>query len=295
MTEGISSKTLHFAASDGYELEADVYSSPNPNVAILISAGTGFPRHFYRNIANYLAGRGAIVLTYDYRGIGGSVGKDAAFSQIEYSDWGRFDAAAALEALQTAAPDLPLTHLGHSVGGHFIGLMPNHAKITRHAFVSVGTGYLGGHHLRNIPAELYFWWGIGTYSLLRYGYIKAVGGWQGEPLPPKLFRTWRRWSHRRRYFEPDLKTALQPQHYAKVTAPIRSWIFTDDPIATPTSAADLLKCYPAAPHEVVINTPSEVGVARIGHEGAFRKGREILWADIWNWLTSDPQINASKL
>lgn len=289
MTKGISPKNIRFTASDGWELEADIYSSPEPKIAILISAGTGFPRQFYQNVAAYLAERGAIVLTYDYRGIGGSAGSDLASSGIEYSDWGRFDATAALDALQATAPGLPLTHLCHSVGGHFIGLMPNQSNISRHAFVSVGTGFFGGHHLRNIPSELYFWWGLGTYSLLRYGYIKAVGGWQGEPLPPKLFKTWRRWSHRRSYFQSDLAATLAPQHYDEVKAPIRSWIFPDDPIATRKTSADLLKCYPFAPHEVIMRKPSEVGVARIGHEGALRKGREVLWAEFWDWLAADPK------
>ncbi len=294
MTKGVSTKTIRITASDGWELEADIHTSTEPTVAILISAGTGFPRQFYNSIATYLAARGAIALTYDYRGIGGSAGDDLATSDIEYSDWGRFDAAAALDALEDAAPGLPLTHLCHSVGGHFIGLMANHSKITRHAFVSVGTGFFGGHHLRNIPSELYFWWGLGPYSLLRYGYIKAVGGWQGEPLPPRLFKTWRRWSHRRSYFRPDLARSLAPHQYDKVTAPIRSWIFPDDPIATPSTAADLLECYPAAPHEVILRKPSDVGVTRIGHEGALRKGREVLWAEFWEWLSTSPQTVPAK-
>lgn len=284
MTDDVSTRTIHFVTSDGWQLEGDIYEGSNPKIAVLISAGTGFPRRFYHKLASYLAARGAVVLTYDYRGIGGSSAGELAVSDIDYPDWGRFDMPAAVDTLEAAAPDLPITHLAHSVGGHFIGLMDNHKKITRHAFVSIGTGYWGGHHLKNIPAELFFWWGVGTYSLLRYGYIKPVGGWQGEPLPPKLFKTWRRWSHRRGYFQPDFKTKLAPQHYDKVTAPIRSWIFPDDPIATPSAAADLLECYPAAPHDVVMRSPADIGVKRIGHEGAMRKGRDVLWAEFWDWL-----------
>ncbi|HCT31957.1 MAG TPA: alpha/beta hydrolase, partial [Sulfitobacter sp.] len=148
MTEDITQTTIRFAATDGWKLEADIYTSPSPKIAVLISAGTGFPRQFYTGLAMYLARQGAVVLTYDYRGIGGSKGKDLAGSGIDYPDWGRLDAPAALNALEEAAPGLPLTHLCHSVGGHFVGLMPNHSKITRHAFVSVGTGFFGGHHLR---------------------------------------------------------------------------------------------------------------------------------------------------
>ena len=280
------STTIHFAANDGWMLEGDIYSGPKPTIAVLISAGTGFPRRFYHELAKYLAQQGAVVLTYDYRGIGGSGADNLAASGIDYPDWGRLDMPAAVDALQAAAPDLPITHIAHSVGGHFLGLMPNHAKISRHAFISVGTGFWGVHHLKNIPLELSFWWAIGGYSLLRHGYIKPIGGWQGEPLPPKLFKTWRRWSQRRAYFQSEYETTMAPHHYNSVTAPIRSWIFPDDPIATPAAAADLLSSYPSAPTEIVMRSASEIGVKRIGHEGAARKGREILWAEILEWLKS---------
>lgn len=281
----VSVKTLRFAASDGWELEGDLFSGSEQRLAVMISAGTGFPRRFYRPLAEWLAGRGAVVLAYDYRGIGGSRnGVDLATSGIDYPDWGHYDQPAALAALEQAAPPgLPVTHIAHSVGGHFIGLMPNHDRIARHAFVSVGTGYFGGHHKRNWPLEMYFWWGMGTWSLWRHGFIANTGGWQGEPLPPKLFRTWRRWSHRRAYFRPDLPR-MQPDFYEDVRAPIRSWIFPDDPIATPSTARDILECYPNAPHEIVLRAPADLGLKRIGHEAAFRPGREMLWAEIFDWL-----------
>ncbi|MEO0329171.1 MAG: hypothetical protein AAF217_11325 [Pseudomonadota bacterium] len=50
------------------------------------------------------------------------------------------------------------------------------------------------------------------------------------------------------------------------------------------TASDLLGCYPAAPSETVFRSPADLGVKRIGHEGAFRKGREKLWDEIFGWL-----------
>jgi len=38
----------------------------------------------------------------------------------------------------------------------------------------------------------------------------------------------------------------------------------------------MLKVYPNAPGELVVRSPSEQGVPRIGHEGAFRRGMEPL-------------------
>lgn len=284
MTVEIAPRTIRFKAEDGMELEGSIYQLSNPTTAVLISAGTGFLRSFYRHIASYLAHRGAIVLTYDYRGMGDSRPDNKTFLDIEYTDWGRMDTPAALNALADRSQTLPMTHLAHSVGGHFIGLMHNHEMITRHAFVSVGTGFFGGHHVRSIPVELYFWWILGPILLKKYGRIKTVGGWQGEELPPKLFKTWRRWSQRRSYFQSDLTSYMAPNHYNEISAPIRSWIFTDDPIATPSTGSDLLKVYPASKNSIMLRSPKDYGLRHLGHEGAFRKGRNNLWEEIWDWL-----------
>lgn len=280
----VETRQITFAASDGWQLVGDLFTGPNPKTAIFISAGTGFPRRFYADLARYLAEQGAIVLTYDYRGMGDSRGPDPEWFDIDYPDWGRYDMPAALDALRAHARGLPIMHVGHSVGGHFLGLMSNHDQIERHAFVSVGTGYMGGHHKSYWPAEMFFWWGLGVYNLARHGYIRPGGGWTGEPLPPKLFRTWRRWCHKSAYFRSDLDGLMAPQHYDAVTAPIRSWIFDDDPIATARTAPSLLGCYPNAPSEIVYRSAADYGLRRIGHEGAMRKGREALWAEIWDWL-----------
>ena len=69
-----------------------------------------------------------------------------------------------------------------------------------------------------------------------------------------------------------------------MTAPIRSWIFSDDPIATPGTGARLLTAYGAAPAEILSRAPRDYGVKRIGHEGAFRKGMEPLWTEILQWF-----------
>ena len=282
----IAIETVTFASQDGWALEGSLYRGADPKMAILISAGTGFPRSFYHHAALYLAGQGAVVLTYDYRGMGGSNTDPSGFAEIEYTDWGRYDMPAAVARLADAAAGLPVTHVAHSVGGHFLGLMPNHDAIARHAFVSVGTGYFGGHHLSYRPVGMFFWWLLGPLLIWKNGAVTPGIGWQGEALPPKLFRTWRRWSMRRPYLTVDFGGRMEPQHYSEVTSPIRAWVFPDDPIATPRAAADLLGSYPNAPSEIVKRAPADLGVKRIAHEGAFRKGREKLWGEIWDWLNA---------
>jgi predicted alpha/beta hydrolase len=280
-------RDLTASADDGYPLSMRLVSAPEPTHAVLVTSGTGFPKGFYERFARHLAGRGAAVLTYDMRGIGGSRPDDLAAMRMTYEDWGRLDMPAALEALIGEAPGLPVTHVGHSVGGHFAGFMANHAKIRRHAFIAVGSGYWRKHPVSYNPVELFFWWGYGPWSLARHGYIKGGSLWRGADLPRGVFLPWRKWCHDPHYFGERLITELQPNHFASVTAPIRSWIFTDDPIATVRTGPDMLKVYPNAPSELVVRSPADYGVARIGHEGMFRRGMEPVWDEIADWLTAD--------
>lgn len=105
-------------AADGYPLSMRLVSASDPTVAVMVSSGAGFPKGVYDRFARRLAGRGAAVLTYDFRGIAGWRPDDLAGMDMDYPDWGRLDMPAALKALADAAPGLPLVHVGHSVGGH---------------------------------------------------------------------------------------------------------------------------------------------------------------------------------
>jgi predicted alpha/beta hydrolase len=272
------------AAADGYPLSMRLVSAPSATTGVLVSSGTGFPKRFYDRFARRLAERGAAVLTYDYRGIGGSRPDDLAAMSMDYTDWGRLDMPAALDVLAEAAPDCPLVHVGHSVGGHFVGFMPNHGLIARHAFVSVGVGWWGAHHRSYNPLELFFWHVYGPYSLRRRGYVRGGGLWAGTDLPRGVFETWRRWCLKEPYFLEELGDRLQPHGFYEVSAPVRSWIFRDDPIATPVAAQALLSAYPRAPSTLILRRPEDYGVRRIGHEGAFRRGMETLWNEIGDWL-----------
>lgn len=284
MSDLVARDFIH-PASDDYPLSMRLVSAAQPTRAVLVSSGTGFPKGFYERFARHLAAHGCAVLTYDFRGIAGSRPDDLAAMQMDYPDWGRLDMPAALEALIEAAPGLPVVHVGHSVGGHFLGFMANQDRIDRHAFVSVGVGYWALHHRSYNPLELFFWFGFGPWSLARQGYVKGGGLWAGTDLPRGVFETWKRWCLKPTYFRDELAERLRPHHFEAVTAPIRSWIFTDDPIATPASAPRLLEVYANAPSEILVRAPADYGVKRIGHEGAFRRGMEPLWDEIIHWLS----------
>jgi len=194
--------------------------------------------------------------------------------------------SAAAELLKSEASVNRILHVAHSVGGHFVGLVANQEIFERQAFFAVGSGFLGYHRLWYVPLLMYFWWIYGPVQLTLHGYIKTGGGWRGTPLPPEVFRTWRTWCHRKTYFREDLHTKLQPNWYNDVKAPIRAWVFSDDPVSTVPATQDMMLNYPKAEAKVTLHKPSDFGVKSIGHAGAFQKHQTKLWADVLNWLTA---------
>ncbi|MGF1463046.1 MAG: alpha/beta fold hydrolase [Maricaulaceae bacterium] len=280
----ITAEDLVFTAADGTPLAGRLFAPPEPTAGLLVSSATGFPMTSYWRFAEASAKRGFATLAYDYRGIGASKPQSLRGSPITYLDWGRQDMPAALRALEARVGDAPILHVGHSVGGHFIGFMDNHDRIAAHGFVCVGTGYFGKHHLDQAVLGLVFWAFYGPVCLSLFDHIPAGGLWGGEALPRGVYETWRRWCVKPRYFLDELHDRLKPHYFEAVRAPITSWIFTDDGIANPRTGADLLTAYPNAPRELRVRRPQDYGLKRVSHGGAFKRASAPFWPEVWETL-----------
>lgn len=284
--------TQTFASTDGTPLAYTLYEPEGEaTCGVLISAGTGFPQRLYAKFAAYLASKGARVLTFDYRGIGGSRPENLAELHMDYADWGRMDQEAAVQFLASKCAGLPLYHVGHSVGGLHFGFVESHALISRHAFIGCGTGSFLRHHLWFLPAALTLWYLVGPWHLWRQGYIAKGRWWTGEDLPAGAYRDWRRWCHRLSYFESELDGPLSPHWFDKVEAPIQSWIFSDDPIANAKSAPRCLSLYQKAQSHLILREPYDIGAKKVGHSGMFSSKAIGFWPEVWDWLEKGRRPN----
>src|SRR6185503_9811410 len=98
-----------FSARDGYALAATVFTPAEaPRGAVLINSATAVPRKIYRGFALYLAEQGQTVLTYDYRGVGGSRPRSLRGFPVRMRDWAALDVAAAIDHMRSVWPKLPL-------------------------------------------------------------------------------------------------------------------------------------------------------------------------------------------
>ncbi|MBL4616487.1 MAG: alpha/beta fold hydrolase [Robiginitomaculum sp.] len=278
---------LRFNARNGQELGGLLISSATPKAGLLISSATAVTTEFYTHFARHAASRGFACLLYDCRGVGSSRPEQLKGFSANMVDWGKLDAPAALDELQRQAPDLPLFTIGHSVGGHFIGFMDNHNKITANALVAVGSGYWGVHRATEWLLEFLFFYLIGPLNIWRNGYLKHQGKWQGTDLPAGVYWQWRKWCLTKEYLAKDLASGKLGEHwFDKVSSPIRSYGFSDDPVVTPKSLAKTLGWYSNSPQETVWVEANANGLGKIGHMGMFSRRNAKFWDQPLNWFES---------
>jgi predicted alpha/beta hydrolase len=279
-----------FSARDGRALAGLlVRAAPVAAVAargaLVVNGATGFGREFYLKFASYCAARGYHTLVYDYRGMGASAAAALATELARMSDWGLLDMPAALEFLAARFPALPLFTLGHSVGGQLVGCMDNHARARAHVMIATSTGYWRRQRVPFRYLALFFWKIYGPLAIRRRGYVPRGAVWRGDSLPRGVFEQWRAWCLRPEHFGPELAGDMRGSQFDAVRAPVLSWAFSDDPIATPAAVEALLKFYPHARIERRCITPREVGARRLGHHGFFfERHRDSLWRGVLDWL-----------
>lgn len=274
---------LTLSARDGVKLAATLFDATAPfRGALLLNGGTGIPRQFYAAFAAHLAAQGFAVLTYDYRGIGGSEKPAAA----TIDQWGSIDQASMLDHLQHRHPDAPLGIVGHSFGGQVLGLADNIGAVRAAVLITSQSG-----HWRHWPAGrrrlrmLALWWLLIPGLTALAG--RFPGAWIGTAnLPAKIARSWARWGRSRHYVCDARGRPLRP-HNEAVTFPIRWLSFTDDAIAPYEAVEALRPYYPGALVERRHLAPADLGVEAVGHFGFFRKSMpRAAWDELASWLAN---------
>jgi predicted alpha/beta hydrolase len=287
---------ISIPAVDGYLLRATLFLPRGAKRnAVLINSATAVPRRIYRGFASYLASRGCIVLTYDYRGTGGSrqmarAGsnrpKSLAGFEASMADWATLDVAAAVSWMRERYHALPLGYVGHSFGGQALGLIPNNSDISRALLVASQAGYwklMTSPERYRVFAILHL---IGMPLTRLLGYTPGWAG-LGQDLPKGVFQQWVRWVMSPRYmFDDPALGALQ--NFSKYQGALRALCVSDDPWATRPAVELLCSGFTSTEPEILSVTPADAGVARIGHFGFFRpEHRDTLWRGAAEWIQSE--------
>lgn len=283
---------LTLTTQDGFAIAATLYqadASQPATRALLISSATGAPRAYYRPFAEYLAERGWVVLTYDYRGIGDSKPQDkTSLQHLQLADWGRQDLAAGLQYLAEHFPHARIAALGHSIGGQVIALAANNHHVDTIVTVAAQIGYFGNWPgpLSRLRMNLITGW-ILPAAVRVFGELPAFA-MGGVALPYGLALDWARWCQHPEYFVDRQRRPLAT-YYHQLTVPARFFGVTDDQFYAPPSAvADLARRHTHAQREVVIRHPRDWGAKQVGHFGFFRKSAPTAaWQEVAEALEKD--------
>jgi predicted alpha/beta hydrolase len=278
--------TIH--AADGYALVATRYPAIGAERARLIVAGaTGVPQGFYRRFAEYASARGYTVLTFDFRGVGQSAPPSLRGFDANFLDWSRLDLRAVVESFGAGAgqsDDVPLFMVGHSYGGHALGLLPNHERIDGMYMFGVGAGWHGWMPRRERPRVWLMWSVFGPLITRWKGRLAWSMLGMGEDLPLGVYKQWKRWCNFPRYFFDDPTVPEIAEGFAQVRTPIMALNATDDLWAPPRSRDAFMSGYRHAPWYGIDIDPAVRGFGKLGHMGYFRQHAEPLWAGALDWF-----------
>lgn len=277
---------IAFPSSDDYALAGTLFAPANgaPRASVLVSSAMAVPRSYYAPFAKFLAGDGFRVLTYDYRGIGGSRPPSLRGFAASVQDWGERDASAALDRLAQEDPSAPLMLVAHSIGGQILGFMRGNDRLRGAFLVASQSGDWRNWPMPGRLGMVAVWYALIPAMVTLAGYAPGRMG-LGEDVPRGVALEWARWGRRKDYLLGG-DGAKWRERYAAVRTPIVAVSIDDDRYAPRPTVEALLGFYPNAPKEHRHIAPRDIGATKIGHFGFFRSPfKDTLWRQAAGWLS----------
>jgi predicted alpha/beta hydrolase len=271
-------------ADDGRPLSTTTFEPEgDPCGVALVVPAMATPSGFYASFARWLAERGVRAITFDYRGM-----EDPAALRREPADLDRWvaDAGNVLASVADDAAGLPVTWIGHSLGGQIVPFA-EHTRLASVITVSAGDGYWR----RNSPGirwKVPFLWWVAAPLAIRLGghYPGDRLGMVGD-LPANVMRQWSRWCRHPEYLQADHPEA--PALFAELKSPLMSLSFTDDELMSADSIRHLHDWYTGADQVRQRYSPAQLDGRRVGHHGFFRASNADLWDElVLPWVATTP-------
>jgi predicted alpha/beta hydrolase len=277
-------KQVSISTRDGHTLSGTLYEpAAAANKAVLVVCAMGVPQSYYRAFCEWLVEQGCVVLTFDFRGMGQSRNGSLRGLQCDVMTWAQIDAVAALELLAARSSEVPITWVGHSLGGQIFAFTMAHVarsvvpRVKRLTYLAAGSGYWRENSPQLKRVNWIFWFVLGPTLTPLFGYWPGAKLNMVGDLPAGVFYQWKSWCMHREY-----AVAVLPPQYRQlaksVDVPITCISFTDDEMMSNENIEALKSMYPDEKMTALRFAPHELGAKRIGHFGAFRKEmRDALW------------------
>jgi len=269
---------LRFATKGG-ELAGMLHRPAGPaRAALVLNGATGVPMGYYNRFARWLAQTQDIAcLTYDYRDFGQSKSGRLRDSTVTMADWALHDQPAARDEMRRQMPDTPLWVMGHSLGGMMMPLQEGIEDVKRMICVASGLVHHGDHPWPYQALARMFWFGHVPLAVRALGYLPGRLTGFGADLPPQVYWQWRRWCTRRDSYLPETGKTLPEPDWSRCGAFVDLTALDDDPVIPAKCVTRLGSVYGAQYLRSRVLVPSDHGLDKVGHLGAFAQANSALW------------------
>jgi len=252
--------------------------------AVLVAPATGIKRQFYASFAAHLAKHGYGVMTFDNRGIGGSLIGTVKNCNASLQCWGEQDLPAAFEQLKQAFPNTRYHLIGHSAGGQLVGLMPNASELSSIFNYGCSSGSMKNMPLPHQLKARFFMNFFIPMSNALFGYTKSHWLDMGEPLPKNVAKQWQTWCNGSGYVKVAFGKTIHKHFYNELETP-SMWVnAADDYIANDKNTDDMLSIFKKLPFNKLTISAKDHDLDEIGHMKFFSRKSKILWEYPLNWL-----------
>jgi predicted alpha/beta hydrolase len=267
----------HLATADGHRIAARFqFPKGQAKGAVLIVPAMGVSQAYYAAFATWLVAQGFVVATFDYRGTGLSRAGALRGFRADIFDWAKLDCATMLDALAARVPGVPITWIGHSLGGQILPFVPNRERIAKAITVATGSGYWRENAAPLKYVVWWLWFFVGPLAVALCGYFPGKALRKVGDLPGDVLLQWRRWC-----LDPEYAVGAEQAaraQFAAVRTPIVSLSFQDDEFMSRRSIDSIHGFYVNARKTMKRLGPAEAGAKRIGHFGFFRASfADSLW------------------
>lgn len=294
---------VRITTTDGVALSATVWDplgrARSRTRVVVMAPATGVLQGYYAPFAAWLSTQGFAVVTFDYRGIGGSRSEGVEPSRSEGArparsegakpsmhDWGERDLASVVAWAGTTLGDGRVAVVGHSVGGQLVGLLPDASRVA--ALVTIGA-QSGDYRLWPLPSRLamaVLWYGLVPGVTRAVGYLPGALG-IGQDLPAGVALEWARWCRTPGYLAGEGFEGRR-EGFARLDAPVLAYGFDDDGYA-PRAAVDALHALYTTARIERRQLGRDAG--RFGHFGFFRERHRALWGDVAAFLVTHTALD----
>lgn len=277
-------RSLELTCSDGYKLDAIIYEPDETASGIIIfQGGTAIRKEFYTNFCRFLAANGFIVLSYDYRGVGGSRGKSLRGMPASLMDWGQLDMKAAISYAIDNHSQLPCILIGHSIGTQLIGFAENNNHLRAVIGIGSSTGTWWKMKRGFSVSAFLLWYVINPVLTPLFGYAPLKRLRIMEDLPRNVINQWSKWCRSEFYFGDHLGRSIPHESFHALRVPFIVHYFKDDPIATDKTVTDLMALYRGTRTRMIKHRAKDYQAKKVGHFKIFsRRFENSFWKIVLN-------------